>query len=380
MAYRKEDFDKIRPYTDSEIQPALKRITEQPQFPSIVEYLFPGTPPEKVAEKITCFDTVKKYQMGVMYEAFEKVIHKTIRELSFSGIENLSKDAAYLYVSNHRDIVLDSAIIQYILVSNGFDTGEIAFGDNLMLAPIFVDIAKTNKVLTVFRGGSMKEKLENSKKLSAYIRYVVNEKRESLWIAQRNGRTKNGLDETDPGLLKMFHLSGEDMALEESLGQLNIVPVSLSYEYEPCDDLKAMENILTRTEGYKKQPEDDFKSIIMGLKQDKGRVHIHYGKPMDAGMMEGLRGDHRNDFFNNLAAMIDRQIVQNYKIWPNNYISFDLLEGKTEPPEGVYSENQRESFTQYLEKRSQGSRIEPGTMKKEMLRIYANPLQNKLTI
>jgi len=376
MEYNVEEFDRIRPYEDREIQPALKRITEQPQFPSIVKYLFPGVPADKIAAQMTQFKGVREFQQGIMLKAFDKVIHKTITELSFSGIDSLSKEVPYLYVSNHRDIALDSAIIQYILVKNGFDTGEIAFGDNLMLAPIFVDIAKTNKVLTVFRGGTMKEKLENSRKLSKYIRYVITVKKQSLWIAQRNGRTKDGIDETDPGLLKMFHLSGEDMDPEDSLSMLNIVPVSLSYEYEPCDDLKAQENILTRTEGYEKKPEDDFKSILMGLKQNKGRVHVHFGTPITKKMMEGLAGTHRNDFFNNLAGLIDKQIIENYKLWPTSFISFDLSE-KKQGNSGNYSDEQKNAFIDYLKKRAEGHAIDPDDMEKEMLNIYSNPLREK---
>lgn len=379
MQFSKEEFNRIRPYNDREIQPALKRIIEQPQFRSIIEYLYPGTPPEVIAEKISAFDNIKDFQMGIMYDALDKVIHKTIRELSFGGIENLSKDEPYLYVSNHRDIVLDSAIIQFILVKNGFETGEIAFGDNLMIAPIFVDVAKTNKVLTVFRGGTMKEKLENSKVLSAYIRHVITEKKNSIWIAQRNGRTKDGIDKTDPGLLKMFHLSMEGSDLLKSLGELNIVPVSLSYEFEPCDDLKAAENILTRTEGYEKQPEDDLKSILMGLKQDKGRVHIQFGTPIRKDIMTGLQGNHRNDFFHNLAGMIDDQIIQNFRIWPNNYISADILEGSSDNT-SKYTQEQFQAFKKYLAKRSEGFKVAAKAMAEEILRIYSNPLKKKLSV
>jgi hypothetical protein len=376
MEYNVEEFDRIRPYEDGEIQPALKRITEQPQFPSIVEYLFPGVPVDEIAAQIKQFTSVGEFQNGIMLKAIDKVIHKTVKELSFSGIENLGKEIPYLYVSNHRDIVLDSAIIQYILVNNGFDTGEIAFGDNLMLAPIFVDIAKTNKVLTVFRGGSMKERLENSRLLSKYIRYVITVKKRSLWIAQRNGRTKDGIDETDPGLLKMFHFSGEELGQDESLARLNIVPVSLSYEYEPCDDLKAQENILARTEGYEKKPEDDFKSILKGLKQDKGRVHVHFGNPLSQSMMQGLGGKHRNDFFNGVAAMIDKQIIDNYKLWPTNFISLDLSENG-QGRSGEYTDEQKSAFMHYVKNRSERSDLDPEAMEKEMLKIYSNPIREK---
>lgn len=371
-----KSFDKIRPLYDHEIKPALKRITEQPQFKSIVDYLYPDRSVEELAATIRSYDNIHDLQTITMADIFRRIIDKTTAGITAEGLEKLEKGKPYLFVSNHRDIVLDPAIHFYIMVENGFDTGQIAFGDNLMLSPLFVDIAKVNKVLTVFRNGTMKEKLQNSKTLSAYLRYLVTERKESVWIAQRNGRTKDGNDRTDPGLLKMFQLSYSGDIIENGLAELNIVPVSISYEYEPCDELKALEIYLTRLGTFQKKPGDDYTSILTGLKQYKGRMHLAYGDPIEHEFLEGKRGDHRNDFFNNVALAIDHHMVCNFKLWPNNYIAHDLLNESEEFLGEHYTLEERDDFVAYMKEKTAKSE-DPKEIEALMLAIYANPVKNK---
>jgi hypothetical protein len=371
-----QSFEEIRPYYDHEIRPALKRISEQPQFASIAKYLYPDRPTEEFAAAIRQFDNIKEFQEKVMMGVFGSVIEKTTKGISTDGLQCLDRKRPYLFVSNHRDIVLDPAIHFYIMVLNGFSSGEIAFGDNLMLSPFLVDIAKVNKVLTVFRSGTMKEKLKNSKNLSAYLRYLITEKGESVWIAQRNGRTKDGIDKTDQGLLKMFHLSAKDKDIEESISELNIVPISISYEIEPCDSLKAIETWETTQGTFEKKPTDDFESILEGIKQQKGRMHLSYGKPISPSMLEGLEGEHKNDFFHKLALLIDQHIVCNFKLWPNNYMAFDLLHNSDRYLGIEYGGDDLESFTAYLHHKTK-DHPKPDDVRKLMLSIYSNPLVNK---
>jgi len=365
-----EVFDLIRPYSDSEIPEALNRLVQQPQFISVVNYLFQGTDPELIRQKILKCTSVKDYQMNIMFDSIRAVLNRTIEELTYDGLENLDREKAYIYVSNHRDIVLDPAIILFILVKNEFDTGEIALGDNLLLSPFIVDVAKTNKVLTVFRSGTLKQRLQNSRYLSSYIRHTILDKNTSIWIAQRNGRTKDGLDQTDPGLLKMFYMSNLGQPPHISLSELNIVPVSISYEIEPCDDLKAMELIKSRSGNYSKEEDEDYISILTGLKQKKGRVHVGFGKPIEKSIMSDMYGSHNNDFYKNLAEHLDSKIAGGYKLWPVNFLAQDLLFNRNRNSER-YTPDDKTRFENYMKTKIADKDEE---FEKQFLKIYSNPI------
>ena len=225
---RNADFDDIRPYYDREIPAAIQRIVNSDIFPLMVSYVYPGKSLEEIKKLILSFKTIKDFQLEVMRCVNEQVLARSTTGLTYEGIEQLDPQKKYLFVSNHRDIMLDSCLLQYLLYKNGHETTEITFGANLMSSPLVVDIGKSNKMFRVERGGNMKDFYMSSKHLSDYIRYVLTEKNQSVWIAQRNGRTKDGNDETDQGIIKMFCLSKASDKIQ-ALSELHIIPISILY-------------------------------------------------------------------------------------------------------------------------------------------------------
>jgi glycerol-3-phosphate O-acyltransferase len=261
---RDPKFDDIRPYYEEEIPAAMQRIANSSSFPLLASYVCPGESIEQVRQRIASYTNVHDFQTETMRMVNERVIAESISEFSCDGIEHLSPEESYLYVSNHRDIMLDSSLMQYYLVTQGFDTTEITFGANLMVSQLVIDIGKSNKMFKVERpGGNIKDFYRSSLHLSEYIRHVIKEKHQSVWIAQRNGRTKDGMDATDQGIVKMFCMS-EPKDKIKALGDLHIVPVSISYEWESCDILKALELYQSRSQPYVKKPGEDLNSILTG--------------------------------------------------------------------------------------------------------------------
>jgi len=363
-------FEDIRPYLDAEIPAAMQRIVADKYFPLVCEYLFPGKPVQEIAAVIGSCRTVDEFQHRFMMGAVGAVIKKTIDDLTAEGVERLDPSQNYLYVSNHRDIVLDAALFDLLLDRYGRRTAEITFGANLMQGQMIIDIGKSNKMFRVERPttvSSPRDFLIRSKYLSDYIRYTLKEKGESVWIAQRNGRTKDGCDTTDQGIVKMFGLSGGSDKVE-ALASLQIVPLSISYEWEPCDILKAME-LYARSSGqpYIKKPGEDFNSILTGIQQYKGRVHLAVCEPLSREDLEPLRGLPSAAFNREVANLIDARIRPAYRLFPNNYIAADLLAGKRSHS---YTEAEYQRFVQHLDQLNDY----PSELKDILLHIYANPL------
>ena len=270
----KEEFDDIRPYRDEEIPAAMSRIADSPAMPLLASYVCPDLSLDDVKNLIRSFKTVKDFQYGIMHKVNEQIIHNSITEFTFEGSDKLQKNTPYLFVSNHRDIMLDASLLQNALVDSGFETTQITFGANLMMNPLVVDIGKSNKMFRVERpGGSIKDFYKSSLHLSNYMRHVIKEEHESIWIAQRNGRTKDGNDQTDQGIIKMFCMSKPENKIG-ALSELNIVPVAVSYEWESCDILKALELYASQNVKYIKKPGEDLNSILTGILKPKGRVHF----------------------------------------------------------------------------------------------------------
>jgi hypothetical protein len=321
-------FDDIRPYNVLEIPAAMRRIAESEQLERLSAFIFPDRDPAQVREMVKNINTTYEFQEKVMYLFNEQVIKRSMTELTYSGLENLDRAKNYLFVSNHRDIVLDSSLLQYILFGNGFRTTEITFGSNLMHPQLVVDIGKSNKMFRVERGANIRDFLKISHHLSQYIRYTIKSKGESVWIAQRNGRTKDGDDVTDQGIIKMFCMSAHG-DLRSSLAELNITPVAVSYQIESCDFLKTKELYQSRKlEKYIKQPGEDLNSIITGIMQPKGRVNISICKPLTAEDYE-FEYATPNEFYKSVARLIDRRIYANYKLFDNNYIAYGILNNQT---------------------------------------------------
>lgn len=359
------EFDDIRPYNDAEVAQAMRRIAQSQWLPQLAEFVFPELTVQDVAQMLAEINTTREFQHRVMYRFNREVIRRSVTQFSCEGIEHLQPGQPYLFVSNHRDIVLDASLLQYVLVDAGHETCEITFGANLMTDPTVVDIGKSNKMFRVERTGNKRQFYESELHLSRYIRHAIVEHGSSVWIAQRNGRTKDGYDRTEPALIKMFALSGQGNKLA-SLAQLNIVPVAVSYEYESCDLLKAREMAQTARQPYVKRPGEDLNSILTGILEPKGKVHFCVTKPIGAAQLAPLEHFPLNDAVRQMAQMIDRAIANAYQLMPTNMAAYEMLHPE-EPQNAELDEakawlNQRMSLLTTAEER------------RHLLHIYANPV------
>ena len=368
-------FDDIRPYRDSEIPAAMHRIAESAFFPLMASYIFPDRDLESVRAMIKSIRTTDQFQAKVMYYMNTQVIKRTISKFTYGGLENVSPAKGYLFIANHRDIVLDSSLLQYLLFTNGHRTSEITFGANLMHNRLIVDIGKSNKMFRVERPGTnMKEFYQASLHLSSYIRHAILQKRQSVWIAQRNGRTKDGKDLTDQGIVKMLGLSrGDDKV--KSIAELHVAPVSISYEWEPCDILKTLELYEKRQMGrYIKKPGEDVNSILTGFTQPKGRVHLEFCEPVSEDELAVYDNCTLNGFNREVAGLIDRRIHRAYRLTPNNYIAHDLRYGKSEYTD-CYTEEQREAFMRHLDLlKNYEDKCDMESLLDILIGIYSNPV------
>ena len=369
-------FDDIRPYYEDEIPAAMQRIAHCEAFPLLASFVYPDEQVETVRERIASFTTTREFQHDTMSKANEQIIRRTITEFTCDGLEQLSKDKSYLFVSNHRDIMLDSSLLQYYFVQHGFETTEITFGANLMMTPYIIDIGKSNKMFKVERpGGNIKDFYEGSLHLSEYIRYVIEEKGSSVWIAQRNGRTKNGIDATDQGIIKMFCMSDKSDKIK-SLANLHIVPVSVSYEWESCDILKALELYESQGHRYTKKPFEDLTSILTGITQFKGHVHFEICNPIAEEELMAFEGQTNNEYHKSVAKLIDSRINSAYRLYPNNYIAHDILYGNSKYS-SEYTPQQYRAFYQRMAQLNRYDTCDIDKLKEIFLSIYSNPVDNR---
>jgi hypothetical protein len=373
--YTAQDFEDIRPYYDEEINPALRRIIAVPEFGKILEFLFPDKDKGKILQNLSQTYTALDFQKTFMHPLVSSIVGKTSKGLTTSGFDKLDTGKSYLFVANHRDIVLDSAMLQVVLLDYGHNTSEITFGSNLMTNQFIIDLGKVNRMFKVYRGGNRMELFRNSQILSAYIRYTITQKHTSAWIAQRNGRTKDGNDKTETGLLKMFNISGS-CDFRESFSELNIVPLAVSYEYEPCCGFKVRE-LMAAAKGipYQKQPQEDLMSIITGITQPKGRIHLAACTPVNLLLTETDQLQNINDKINKLASLIDSTVYSNYRFWPTNYMAFDLLHHMKQYS-SHYTPAELEEFDAYISRELTIFSGDTSLQKELLLKVYANPLIN----
>lgn len=368
-------FDDIRPYYNSEISDAMKRIAESELFPLISSYVFPERNIDEVRELIRNINTIDQFQHEVMSVVNEQVIKRSMTRFTYGGLDKLDAAKRYLFVSNHRDIMLDSSLLQYLLHTNGHETSEITFGANLMCHPLVIDIGKSNKMFKVERGGTLMDFYRSSLHLSDYIRHAITEKKQSVWIAQRNGRTKDGIDHTEPGLISMF-ASSYPTDKVKSLDDLHIVPIAISYEWETCDILKTLELYESRITKYVKKPGEDLNSILTGIVADKGHVHIEICEPIHLEELQLLDPLTKQEYVRAVAKLIDKRINAAYHLHPNNYIAFDLRYG-TQRYSDRYSQLQKENFLNRLRELIQYESCELDTLNDILLGIYANPINSR---
>ena len=372
------DFSRIEPYGPSQVPAAINRIAKSPLFARLVKTMNPSVDVGAFAALMECITTCDELQYMVMRPLVYQIVKRSMTSFTHSGLENLEKGKPYLFVSNHRDITLDASLLDVVLLSNGITTPEIGFGNNLMQNEFMVDLFRLNKMFTIIRDGSRREFYNNSVFLSHYISHVLHEKKSSVWIAQRNGRTKDGDDRTDQGLLKMFSMAGTG-DFEEDFVKMNIVPVAISYEYEPCDTMKAIATYTSLTGIYEKSRHEDVLSIVSGISQPKGDVHIHFCEPVSQEEIAQCASYNKNERFSALAHLMDKRIHNGYKLHPTNYIAADLLNSSARFEEH-YSTEQMEKFIDYVERASYKgpSMAAESKLTEIFLSLYAKPVENQL--
>ena len=368
------DFEDIRPYTNLEYKEAYYRLMDDRRFQEAIALCLPDYSVDQFRRDFANFNTIEEVQVDFDKRFLDVFIAQSSKGVFLSGIENINPDAAYMYIGNHRDITFDPALLQYYFFLEHRKTSRIAMGDNLFTTPLLGEVAKLNKMIKVKRSGTMREKLENSYKLAAYIQHSLFEDNESVWIAQRDGRTKDGNDFTKHGLVKMITL-GNDKNLIETIRRMNITPLAVSYEIEPCDKQKARELALSENAVYQKQPGEDFESIKQGIFGQKGRIALAIGKPLDNELNTIPEDISNNEKINFVCQIIDRQIYKNYTLYQNNYIAHDLLH-QNEDYRNHYSDEEKSAFERYLLTKSQVSDVPAEKMRENLLKIYATPVDN----
>lgn len=375
-----QEFDTIRPWEPEDLPEVFDRLLANDQFKQVLAYLYPQVPLEMIAQKLKACKTNLDFQLAFAYDFVHGILKKATTgcEMDCSSLDNTRN---YTFISNHRDIVLDSAILDVMLIENKFKTTcEIAIGDNLLSLPWVKDLVRVNKAFIVERTLSMRQMLMSSKRLSDYMHFAIKEKNENIWIAQREGRAKDSNDRTQKSILQMMSMGGEGSIIER-LKQLHLVPLSISYEYDPCDFLKAKEFQQKRDHAeWKKGPTDDLVSMQTGIFGYKGHVHYHAAPCLDE-YLDSLDPDMpKQDIYNKVAAYIDQQIHRNYRLYPGNYVALDMLE-ETEAYTDQYTAEDKAKFEKYIQ--GQLAKIDlpnkdEAYLKERLLTMYANPVRNNL--
>ena len=371
------EFSSISPYTDAEAAEALNKLADYPVVGIASQHFFPEESPDFLKNILKSIKTIDEFQVLVMQKLVRWVIDHTSRNFSYDGISNIDPSKKFLALSNHRDIMLDPAITQLVLYSNGIPMTEIAVGDNLITNKTIEWLIRSNRMIKVIRGVSARELYLSSQLLSKYIRMNITEQRSSIWLAQRQGRTKNGYDTTEQGLLKMLDMSGTG-DFQKNFEELNMIPLSVSYEYEPCDVLKARELVISRKRKYVKAEGEDLRSIMEGIMQPKGSIHLNIGKPLTTEeIAEAARCD-KNDRYQLIRHAVDLRVIEGYKLWKNNYIAYDILNHSFKYSD-YYSPVDMEQFISYMTKKL--DTVEPEINREDLrrifLEIYANPVVTK---
>jgi len=369
-------FDKIRPFYDVEVNEALCKVADHPMMKAMMSFTFPELDEKVWIEQLKRTHSIRDFQCNFIYQAVMKVLENSSDGLTTSGFDKLDKHTPYLYISNHRDIILDTSLLNTCLFDNGLVMTASAIGDNLVKKTFLYILSKLNRNFLVQRGLSPRELLQSSKLMSEYIGQLILRENRSVWIAQREGRTKDGNDATHPGVLKMLSMASDDANLMEYFKKLKIVPVSISYEYDPTDALK-MPQLMAEAndEVYIKDKNEDFMTLLSGIMGQKKRIHIHVGDVLDTELDDiSAEFDNSNKQIQALAQAIDDSILASYKLWPTNYIAYDILNNTTKYAH-LYTAKEKSLFERRLEIRiDENNPIEM----QGFLAMYANPVVNKL--
>jgi len=372
-----QKFDAIRPFYDSEINEALHDVANHPMMKTMMNFTFPEVADEVWKAQLKKTHSIRDFQCNFIYNTIQRVLEKSSEGLTTSGFEKLEKNTSYLFISNHRDILLDTTLLNVCLFEHGLVMTASAIGDNLVKKAFLSTLAKLNRNFLVLRGLTPREMLQSSKLLSEYIGQLLLRENRSVWIAQREGRTKDGNDETNPGVLKMIGMGSDEPNLMDYFKKLKIVPVSISYEYDPTDVLKMPQLMAeANNEVYVKDKNEDFMTILSGIMGTKKRIHISVGDVLDTEIDQiAAENDNANKQIQALAQVIDDSVLKNYHLWPTNFIAYDILNG-TDRFAHLYKESEKSLFERRLEMRI--GNTENPVARQGFLAMYANPVVNKL--
>lgn len=368
-------FDAIRPFYDSEVNEALVSSLNHPMLKAMMDFTFPEMEEEEWKKQLKHTHSIRDFQINFVYQSIQKILEKSSEGLTTTGFEKLQPNTSYLFISNHRDIILDTSLLNVSLHDKGLVMTASAIGDNLVQKDFLLKLSKLNRNFLIQRGLSPRELLQSSKLVSEYMYRLLSKENRSVWVAQKEGRTKDGNDATHQGVLKMIAMASDEKDVMQYFKKLKIVPVSISYEYDPTDALK-MPQLLAeaKDEVYKKEKNEDFVNLISGIIGQKKHIHIHVGdvlnEELDAISEETTN---TNKQIQALAQAIDDSILNSYKLWPTNYIAFDILH-QSNLYTNHYSEQEKQLFERRLELRIDADN---STLRQAFLAMYANPVANK---
>jgi len=369
-------FDSIRQFYDSEVNTAIQSVANHPMMKALMSFTFPDVEESVWMEQLKRTHSIRDFQVNFIYQSIQRVLERSSDGLTTSGFEKLEPNTSYLFISNHRDIILDTSLLNVSLFDHGLVMTASAIGDNLVQKSFLLTLSKLNRNFLVRRGLSPRELLQSSKLMSEFIYHLLSKENRSVWIAQREGRTKDGNDATHQGVLKMLAMASDEKNLMDYFKKIKIVPVSISYEYDPTDALK-MPQIMAEAndEIYIKEKNEDFITLISGIIGQKKRIHIHVGDVLDKEFEKiTAENDNNNKQIQALAQVIDDSILSTYKLWPTNFIAYDLI-NTTDRFSNQYTAKEKQLFERRLEMRL-GNEV--NTLKDSFLAMYANPVVNKL--
>ncbi|MCH5245590.1 MAG: acyltransferase [Muribaculaceae bacterium] len=379
------DYKDIAPFDDCEFKEKMQALLKEPGFEHAVKYVMPDVDFKEFAERLRQIPDKHRFQIDVMWPFLEMLANKTTSGVSISNIERINPNGQYTFITNHRDIVLDASFLNLMFIRNNYPTSEVAIGNNLLIFDWITDLVKLNKSFIVKRNLRLTQALQAARQLSGYIHYAITQKKQSVWIAQREGRAKDSNDLTQESLLKMLALAGGDDIID-SLKAINLCPVSISYEYDPNDYLKAREFLLKRNNpDFKKSQRDDLFSMETGLLKFKGRVHFNVAGCITEEIDKVDRTLDKTEIIHRVAAIIDCCIHSGYKIYPINYIASDRL-SSTPRFADRYNADDIATFDAYIEKQLAKVDIENPSnddydyMREKIYEMYANPLKNMLAV
>lgn len=378
------EFADVCPFNDSEFATQMAQLVKEPMFKSVVEYAMPYLDFKTFEQQLLSLRTKDEFQRMVMKPFLETLVKNTTDGLSMGGVENCQKDKSYTFISNHRDIVLDASFLNLNLLYNDRQTTEVAIGNNLLVYEWISILVRLNKSFIVKRNLSSHQRLEGAMQLSNYVHFALTKKNQSVWIAQREGRSKDSDDRTQESLLKMLGMGGDAPTFYDRVKELNLLPLSISYEYDPNDYLKAKEFLMKKNDPeFKKSKADDLLSMSTGLMGYKGRIHFEISPCVSIKLDELALNADKNTIVKLVKEEIDKSIHRTYKIYPCNYVAYDLINETCEYADNGYSKEEKDAFVKYVEKQLDKVDVEVSEEDRNYMRtmiynMYANPLKNKL--